>query len=296
MNGMSNGLIRSFTYYFRRILKFYDIKVQGVPQVLFVMLLVVSFGFRLFIHPILIDLSIYQQQFVMTYQDILSSGSMSDPSVIDELMKIPFSDQYIQLVSVSLKFIGYLLIQQILLMLLTFFYLGAFLVDLQVEKPTPMQYFKKFLKALPRYIGFNILFYLGVGILFVLMLIFASVMMLILPLAAGIVYLISILWFLIQVIFVFRDVTLLDTGVSVFKNFGLAWKLSAGNRRVIGWNIIFIEFLGAMIIMFGTGTHVRLSMFVVSFLEVIVLLIRQRLIALMYMSRTRIESKEAAQD
>ena len=76
------------------------------------------------------------------------------------------------------------------------------------------------------------------------MLIFASVMMLILPLAAGIVYLISILWFLIRVIFVFRDVTLLDTGVSVFKTLVLPRKLSAGNRRVIGWNIIFIEFFG----------------------------------------------------
>ena len=139
---MSNGLIRSFTYYFRRILKFYDIKVQGVPQVLFVMLLVVSFGFRLFIHPILIDLSIYQQQFVMTYQDILSSGSMSDPSVIDELMKIPFSDQYIQLVSVSPEIYRLFTNPANPSDAADLLYLGAFLVDLQVEKPTPMQYFK----------------------------------------------------------------------------------------------------------------------------------------------------------
>jgi hypothetical protein len=48
-NGVNNMqrqvMIKHFTYYLRKMMKFYELKVQGVPQVLFILLLAVLFGF-----------------------------------------------------------------------------------------------------------------------------------------------------------------------------------------------------------------------------------------------------------
>jgi FlaA1/EpsC-like NDP-sugar epimerase len=140
------------------------------------------------------------------------------------------------------------------------------------------------------------LFYLGLGILFGILAAFSSFLVILLPIASFLLFLLPVVWLFIQVIFVFKDITLLDTRAGILKNFRVSWKLSAGNRVMIGRNIFFIVFLNMIISMVSVGTHVMLSMFVVSFLEVIVLLIRQRLVALMYLNRTRKQKEEPAED
>lgn len=292
MKLMTNGLIRHFTYYFRRMMKFHDLKVQGVPQVLFILLLAVSFGARIIAQPLVTEMSIYQQQLMMSYSDILSTGNMTDPAVMENLMKIPFSEEYAQFITLAAKVLGLFLLQQVLMMLVSFFYLGAFLVDLEEGKTSVAHYINKFLTALPRYIGFNFLFYLALAILAVAVIFGSSLLIMMLPLLSILLFLLPVAWFLVEVLFIFKDITLLDTRVGIIKNFRLSWKLTAGNRLMIGRNIFFIVFLNMIISMVGVGTNLLLSMFVVSFLEVIVLLIRQRLTALMYFSRTRIEKKK----
>lgn len=293
---MNNARVKNITYYFRHMLKFYELKAQGVPQVFFVLLLAVAFGFRLLAQPMAMDLSIYQQQLMVAYDEVLTSGSMTDPSVMNELMRIPFSQEFVQFITVMLKLLGLIFLQQIFLMLLSFFYLGAWMVDLETPKPSVGLYFKKTLKALPRYIGFNALYFLALGLLMGMLLMFSSFLMMIIPIPAFALFLVYAVWFLAQVIFVFKDITLLDTRVGVLKNFTLSWKLTAGNRLIIGWNIFFIEFLTLLVSMVSVGTHVRLTLFVVSFLEVIVLLFRQRLVGQMYVSRTRIIRGENGED
>jgi hypothetical protein len=216
--------------------------------------------------------------------------------MIYELMyKVSSSEAYQQFIIEFLKVSGVFLLQQALLLLLLFFYLGAYLVDLETKTPVAAQYLTKFLKAFPRYLGFNALYYLVLFILFVVLLSFLSIAMAVLPIASG---LLPVAWFLMQVTFVFKDVPLLDTRVGILKNFRLAWKLSAGNRVMIGVNTFFIESLAMMLFLFPIITimqessHITLTLFVFSFLEVIVLLIRQRLVALMYFDRTRIIRNE----
>lgn len=293
---MNDGRVKNITYYFRHMLKFYDLKVQGFPQVLFVLLLAVAFGVGVLAQPMVTELSIYQQQLTIAYSEVLSSGSMNNPAVMNELMKIPFSPEYGQFISLMLKILGLILLQQILMKLISFFYLGAWLVDLENAKPTAGAYFKKILKALPRYVGFNVLYFLLLAVLMIMLLFISSFIMMILPIPAFFVLLLYGVWFLSQVIFVFKDITLLDTGVGVLKNFSLSWKLTAGNRLTIGWNICFIELLTLLASGFSVGAHVRLTLFVVSFLEVIILLFRQRLVGQMYVSRTRIIREESRED
>lgn len=275
------GMIKHFTYYFRPMMKFHDLKVQGVPQVLFVLLLTVSFGFRLLARPWVIDMSIYYQQFVNA-----NSGLFSDPTQIDNLMRFAFSEEYTKLIEIMLKVMGLLALQKLLSMLLSFFYMGAYLSDNE-GKGSATDYFRRFFRALPRFIGFQILFYIGIGILFSVYIFSASILFMILPIMYFLMILLPLGWLIIQVIFVFKEVTLLDTGVGILKNFALSWKLSAGNRLMIGRNIFFIVFLNMFIGMFTVGLNVILSFFIISFLEVIVLLIRQRLTVLMYLTRTR---------
>lgn len=275
--------IKHFTYYFRRMMKFYDLKVQGVPQALFVLLLAVLFGSGILINPLIGELNINYQQFLAIYHDFSST-----PENIDAFMTFFLSEEYAQMVETMLKIFGIIVIQYALSMLLSFFYLGAYLVDLEANEASVAVYMRKFLTALPRFIGFQVLFFIGLGILGVFFLFFISLLAVILPLMYFVIVLLPFAWLVIEAIFIFKEITLLDTGVGIFKNFALSWKLSAGNRFMIGRNIFFIVLLSMFVRMFVVGSNVLLSLFITSFIEVIVLLIKQRLIALMYISRTRV--------
>ncbi len=279
------GTIRHFTYYFKRMMKFYELKVQGVPQVLFILLLAVSFGMRVVLQPFVAELSIYQQQLMNTYKDVFTN-----PLNMEALMKIPYSEEYIQMITLMFRIMGLLAIQQIIMMLMAFFYLGAYLSDLEGSEVSLKLYMSKFIRAMPRFIGFSLLFYIAAGMLFVVLLLLTSMMALIVPIMYFLIVIPFIGWFIIQVIFIFKDITFLDTGVGIFRNFGLTWKLTEGNRFMVGRNIIFIVFLNVITGMVTVGSNVLLSLFVISFLEIIVLLIRQRLITMMYISRTRKEN------
>lgn len=272
--------IKHFTYYFRRMMKFYDLKVQGVPQALFVLLLAVLFG-----SGILIMVELYEdlQQYLAVFPDLFS-----EPDNIEPFMTFFLSEEYAQMVETMLKIFGIIVIQYALSMLLSFFYLGAYLVDLEANEVSFSAYMRKFLTALPRFIGFQVLFFIGLGILGVFFLFFISLLAVILPLMYFVIVLLPFAWLVIEAIFIFKEITLLDTGVGIFKNFALSWKLSAGNRFMIGRNIFFIVLLSMFVRMFVVGSNVLLSLFITSFIEVIVLLIKQRLIALMYISRTRV--------
>lgn len=264
-------------------MKFYDLKVQGVPQALFVLLLAVLFGSGILINPLIGELNINYQQFLAIYNDFSST-----PENIDAFMTFFLSEEYAQMVETMLKIFGIIVIQYALSMLLSFFYLGAYLVDLEAQEVSFAAYMRKFLTALPRFIGFQVLFFIGLGILGVFFLFFISLLAVILPLMYFVIVLLPFAWLVIEAIFIFKEITLLDTGVGIFKNFALSWKLSAGNRFMIGRNIFFIVLLSMFVRMFVVGSNVLLSLFITSFIEVIVLLIKQRLIALMYISRTRV--------
>jgi hypothetical protein len=267
------------------MMKFYDLKVQGVPQALFVLLLAVLFGSGILINPLIGELNINYQQFLAIYNDFSST-----PENIDAFMTFFLSEEYAQMVETMLKIFGIIVIQYALSMLLSFFYLGAYLVDLEANEVSFSAYMRKFLTALPRFIGFQVLFFIGLGILGVFFLFFISLLAVILPLMYFVIVLLPFAWLVIEAIFIFKEITLLDTGVGIFKNFALSWKLSAGNRFMIGKNIFlfFIVLLSMFERMIVVGSNVLLSLFITSFIVVIVLLIKQRLIALMYISRTRV--------
>ena len=278
------------------MMKFYELKVQGVPQVIFLLLLAASFGLRVLLQPYVTELFIYQQQVLNSIQTTMSQGSLADPGVMEALTGIIFSEEYTQLIGLMFRILGFIFIQQIVIMFLSFFYLGSYMVDQETIAPTLSQYVKKYLKALPRYIAFNLLYFLCVGILFVIIMVVSSFAAMFLPILSFIIILLPIGWFIIQAMFIFKDVTFLDTGVGVFRNFILSLKLSSGNRIIIGKNIFFIVFLNWIIGIISANNSLLVSLFIFSFLEVIVLLIRQRLTALMYLERTRVEKSDIEGD
>ncbi len=280
--------IKHFTYYFRRMMKFYDLKANVVPQVLFVLFLVVSFGFRVLAQPTMMDYNIYFQQMYNTLAEILSADNVN--TQLQNVMQFQNSEVFMRVVSISLKVMGIFAIQQILMALLSFFYLGGYLVDLESKSPTFSAYVNKFFKALPRYLLFNIIFYVAIIVVFFILVFIMSLAVLVLPgfafVSSFIIALIPMAWFIVQVMFIFKDTTFLDTGVSLLQNFKTSLKLSKGYRFIIARNIIFISFLNLIIGRFTIESQL-VSMFIVSFFEVIIILIRQRLVALMYIGRTR---------
>lgn len=289
---MTQNKIGHFFVYFRRMMKFYDLRAKAVPQVLFVLLLAATLGLRIASVPIIMDYTIYFQQLANTLQDVFSSESINDPAVIiEKILEIQNSVMFSQVMSLSLKILGLMAVQQVFLMILSFFYLGAYLCDLESEGSSFSCYIRKFKRALPRYIGFNLIFYLTAVILLITGLFLFALVSAFIPVlyfATGFIaaVLIPVGLFIIQVIFIFKDITFLDTGVTVLRNLKLSAQLSAGNRMMIARNIIFIECLNLLIRIFVVESQM-VSLFIISFFEVIIILIKQRLIALMYLSRTR---------
>ncbi|HZK27784.1 MAG TPA: hypothetical protein VFD00_09655 [Thermoclostridium sp.] len=108
--------IKHFTYYFRRMMKFYDLKANVVPQVLFVLFLVVSFGFRVLAQPTMMDYNIYFQQMYNTLAEILSADNVN--TQLQNVMEFQNSELFMRVVSISLKVMGIFAIQQILMALL----------------------------------------------------------------------------------------------------------------------------------------------------------------------------------
>ncbi|NLY17437.1 MAG: hypothetical protein GX045_00385 [Clostridiaceae bacterium] len=291
---MNQTNIKHFTFYLRKMMKFYDLKVQGVPQALFLLLLAASFGIHVLLLPYADELTIYHQQTMVSLQSVLSQHPFGSQEAVDGITAIIQSEEYAQLISLMVKLLGFIFLQQAIIILLLFFYLGSYMVDLENEHPTFSQYFKKFVKALPRFIAFNILFYLCAGVLFLIITFISSFAAMIFPLLVFVIVLIPIGWFAVQVLFIFKDTVFLDTGVGVFGTFSVSLKLSSGYRIMIGMNIFFVTVLNWTIRLISArlvsgSNNVLILMFVISFVEIIVLLIRQRLTALMYIDRTRVE-------
>lgn len=277
--------IKHYTYYFRRMMKFYDLKANAVPQVLFVLLLAISFGFRVLVQPLMMDYFIYSQQIYNTLPDVLATENLS--TQLHTMIEFQNSEVFLSFITILLKIVGILTLQKILMALLLFFYLGGYLVDLEGPSSSFAVYANKFFKALPRYLLFNIIFYVALLIIVLIVVFIMSFAMLVFPMFAfASSFIVALAWFIIQVVFIFKDITFLDTGVSVWRNFKTSIQLSKGYGFFIGRNIIFIYFLSLLINMFTIESQL-VSMFIISFFEVIILQIRQRLVALMYISRTR---------
>lgn len=264
------------------MMKFYDLKANAVPQVLFVLLLAISFGFRVLVQPLRMDYFIYSQQIYNTLPDVQATENLS--TQLHTMIEFQNSEVFLSFITILLKIVGILTLQKILMALLLFFYLGGYLVDLEGPSSSFAVYANKFFKALPRYLLFNIIFYVALLIIVLIVVFFA---MLVFPMFAfASSFIVALAWFIIQVVFIFKDITFLDTGVSVWRNFKTSIQLSKGYGFFIGRNIIFIYFLSLLINMFTIESQL-VSMFIISFFEVIILQIRQRLVALMYISRTR---------
>ena len=264
------------------MMKFYDLKANAVPQVLFVLLLAISFGFRVLVQPLKMDYFIYSQQIYNTLPDVQATENLS--TQLHTMIEFQNSEVFLSFITILLKIVGILTLQKILMALLLFFYLGGYLVDLEGPSSSFAVYANKFFKALPRYLLFNIIFYVALLIIVLIVVFIMSFAMLVFPMFAFASSFLA--WFIIQVVFIFKDITFLDTGVSVWRNFKTSIQLSKGYGFFIGRNIIFIYFLSLLINMFTIESQL-VSMFIISFFEVIILQIRQRLVALMYISRTR---------
>lgn len=267
------------------MMKFYDLKANAVPQVLFVLLLAISFGFRVLVQPLRMDCFIYSQQIYNTLPDVQATENLS--TQLHTMIEFQNSEVFLSFITILLKIVGILTLQKILMALLLFFYLGGYLVDLEGPSSSFAVYANKFFKALPRYLLFNIIFYVALLIIVLIVVFIMSFAMLVFPMFAfASSFIVALAWFIIQVVFIFKDITFLDTGVSVWRNFKTSIQLSKGYGFFIGRNIIFIYFLSLLINMFTIESQL-VSMFIISFFEVIILQIRQRLVALMYISRTR---------
>lgn len=97
--------IKHYTYYFRRMMKFYDLKANAVPQVLFVLLLAISFGFRVLVQPLRMDYFIYSQQIYNTLPDVQATENLS--TQLHTMIEFQNSEVFLSFITILLKIVGY---------------------------------------------------------------------------------------------------------------------------------------------------------------------------------------------
>jgi hypothetical protein len=97
----------------------------------------------------------------------------------------------------------------------------------------------------------------------------------------------------IDMLFIFKNLLIIEFDTGVFQNFKVALDITKDCRRRVIFNGLWPHFLGLILSTFAIDVqNPVLAIFMVSFFEVIVLLIFHRLTALMFIDAASLERKD----
>ena len=271
------GKVKLFTTYFTRMMKFYDMKLEFFTPVIFVLMLAVSFGIKIFM---ISDFQEFNYRFTEFARNIQLMMNNSQSGTLDYTYF--FSEDYLNLIDISFKIITFIVFQQVLLFLFSTLYLTFYFYEIKNNGIQFKEGLILFFKKLPKIIVYNTLFYLAIFIMVIVLLMISSIITVFVPLFAGIVYFGIILFaFYMEIVFIFRNIIIVDTRLGLGQTFSIAAKMSKKDRVIIIRNVLFVIVLLLLITTIAAGSQLAVA-FIMSFFEVVILLILQRLIVLMY--------------
>ncbi|NLX64907.1 MAG: hypothetical protein GX022_09085 [Clostridiaceae bacterium] len=266
--------------YMRESCRFFDLDNPFVDKVIFVLILAVIFGGYLFAKPYIESAFLYYEQINVNLLEQL------DFSAIDMDTARKFFESMLNVTAI------YTVIKAVAYILATyygvFYYYSLTEPDTSWKKRTVI-----FLKKLIKIIIFNILFYgiFALGILFIFVLtvlisLFIPVIILVLPL-------LPITVLAVDILFIFKNLLIIEFDTGIFKTFKVALDITRECKKRVIFNGLFPHFLGLLLNSLAIDVkHPNLALFIIAFCEAMILLIFQRLTALMFIDAASIERKD----
>jgi len=277
--------VKSVFSYMRESWRFFDLDNPVIDKIIFVLILAVIFGGYLFARPYIENAFLYYEQINVSLLEQLESKNFDFSAInIETARKFLESMLYVIAIYAAIKAVSYIFAT----------YYGAFYYySLTRPDTTWNQRTVLFLKKLIKIIIFNILFYgifaLGVSLIFVLTLLislFIPVIILILPL-------LPILILAIDTLFIFKNLLIIEFDTGIFKNFKVSLDITRECKKRVIFNGLWLHFLGLILETLAIDVqHPVLALFIVAFFEAMILLIFQRLTALMFIDAASVERKD----
>jgi hypothetical protein len=268
--------------YLKESAKFYDTRNPFIAQIIFVLELAVIFGGNILAKP-------YTDEFAKTFEQInvqiqsqLQSNNLNLTLLNSELF-INLSDSLtnVLLIMLAINSVSFI----VGLFYGTYYYFS--LTDPSIKDSRAASIF---FRRLPKLIMFNILFYcIFFIIILVLMLVFglASVFV---SFFAFFLALLPMIFLILNALFIFKDLLIIEYNIGILRNFKKAWDITKDSRRNIILNGLWPVLTGWLLSTLAADLRNQmLSMFIAAFIDVIIVLMTQRLAALMFIDAASLE-------
>ncbi|NLO99939.1 MAG: hypothetical protein GX386_06580 [Clostridiaceae bacterium] len=277
--------VKSIFFYLKESLKFYDVDKPTVAQVVFVLILAIFFGGYVLARPYTEDVFLYYEQISVSLMEQVETKSFDFSLINMEIVyKMLEASMVVIVIYAVMKAIAYLIGT----------YYGAFyFFSLTDPDSTWIERTVWFLRKLIKIIIFNILFYGIFAIAVFLIFIAAGFIALFVPAIIAVFTFLPIVVLAIDMLFIFKNLLIIEFDTGVFQNFKVALDITKDCRRRVIFNGLWPHFLGLILSTFAIDVqNPVLAIFMVSFFEVIVLLIFHRLTALMFIDAASLERKD----
>ncbi len=282
------GKVKSIVYYLKDAIKFYDTENPWVARILFVVMLGIIFGSYWLTSP-------FTQTFFENAKSFSTYMKENGVAAIGPSMLSvqPYLDMLRPLLMVMLILGGVQVLNYFIGMVYgTYYYSGLTHPETSLRERLML-----FVSRLPKLIVFNILFYLAFGVAIGAYVIITALLTMLFPLFAVLILMSSVLILIVSALFVFKDYLIIEFNPSLKLNLRKTLDITKNSKKNIiinvTWPICIQWLLSGLIADVGDAV---LAMFIASFLEAVLQLIRQRLVVLMFMDAACMERKDIRHD
>lgn len=272
--------IKGLFAYLKEIIRFHDAGTPRFVQLLFVLMLAVLYGSVLLIAP-------HVRQLDVLYQGIQNglADARDNETALQLLEGILTPEKRSAFITAISAVLGISLIARVLAQGMAILYGYVWHQGRLSPEHTVHQAMRAFFFRLPRLAAVNLLFFTALLIAGVAISVVFGILSVLIPLFAVLLsVLVPILFLVATALFAFRDMSVLAGRTRVFETFPVCWKLTVGNRRMLVGNMVMLNVLAMLVssIAGGNAGGSPVAAFVVTFLDVIMLLVTQRLVVRMY--------------
>lgn len=259
--------VKSIYAYLREAIRFYDTDNPSVARISFVIQLIVIFGGYLLAGP-------YAQDFYSGLEQIGNNGF--DISQIN-------SQAYIAMLNSSAVIVAIMTAIRIITYFVSLFYGIWYYHGLTQPSLSGRERASIFFSRLPKIILFNIIFYIVFYFIAIVSLVATGVLAYILPVFSVLSLIIPLVLLVINTLFIFKDLLIVEFDPGILRTAKKSLEVTKGCRKNIVLNALWLMFLRWILTALSIEMQNQLlALFVMSFLEVIFLLVFQRLTALMF--------------
>lgn len=284
MENKSSSLcrVKPITKYLKESFKFYDLDRPVFAQIIFIIQLAVIFGGNIIARPFTNDFLFYYEQMSIQLIEQAEINSF-DPRLLNpELLYNMTSTLLIALgIFLAVKAVSYL----ISIYYGAYYYYSLTRVDTSLSERNSL-FFQKFVKI----IAFNLIYYFIFAVFLISLSTGLLALSVFLPGFSVLVLILPVVALFIDLLFVFKNLLIIEFDVDIFKNFSKSIQITKGCKRRIIFNGVYPLLLTLILNTLAVDIqNPLLSLFVVSFFEVIIILLTRRLITLMFLDVALIE-------